>query len=158
MNIFALDPCPYNSARQLCDKHVVKMALETAQILCTVRSKWGDETPYRPTHAKHPCVIWASQTFDNYLWLTVHGIEICKEYTRRYGRTHASEEVIKQCQDRLHTITPEQLPDTNQLTPFPLAMPDEYKVDCPHQSYRNYYKYGKAHILSYTNRLQPNWL
>ena len=52
MNIFYLDPDPVAAAQMQCDKHVVKMALETAQILSTVLGG-----PYKPTHAKHPSVL-----------------------------------------------------------------------------------------------------
>ena len=35
MNIFVTDVCPEISARTQCDKHVVKMVLESAQMLST---------------------------------------------------------------------------------------------------------------------------
>jgi hypothetical protein len=37
MNIFVLSRCPRAAARLHCDKHVVKMILETAQLLYTAR-------------------------------------------------------------------------------------------------------------------------
>lgn len=36
MNIFVLSEGPVEAARMQCDKHVVKMIVETAQMLCTV--------------------------------------------------------------------------------------------------------------------------
>ena len=68
MNIFVVDIDPSKAAQSLCDKHVVKMVLETAQILSTISGG-----PYRPTHANHPCVLWAGATKRNYLWLVEHG-------------------------------------------------------------------------------------
>lgn len=153
MNIFALHPCPHQSARDLCDKHIVKMALETAQILCTVRAKYGHEPPYRPTHKHHPCVVWAEQDLENYIWLICHGQEICREYTKRYGKVHACLAIINDCSNNLPP-----LPDTQKLTPFALAMPNEYKLQCPHESYRNYYRNAKAKFLNYTNRQKPTWI
>jgi hypothetical protein len=35
MNIFYLDKDPIKAAEYSCDKHVVKMILESAQMLCT---------------------------------------------------------------------------------------------------------------------------
>lgn len=69
MNIFALDQCPVKSAQLLNDKHVVKMCLESAQILCTVHRGFGLDAPYRPTHKRHPCMLWVAESHGNYIWL-----------------------------------------------------------------------------------------
>ena len=58
MNIFVLHQNPQTAAEMMCDKHVVKMILETAQMMCTVVASYDHDTPYRPTHSKHPCTIW----------------------------------------------------------------------------------------------------
>ena len=94
MNIFVIDKNPRTAARQLCDRHVVKMALETAQILSAVAHQKGFNAPYKISHQKHPCTIWAGKSFGNWRWLVAHGLAVCDEYTRRYGRTHKSREVI----------------------------------------------------------------
>ena len=83
MNIFVVHQDPQIAAQMLCDKHVVKMILETAQMLCTVVSHTGAETPYRATHAKHPCTLWAAHSKANWEWLVAHGKAMCMEYTRR---------------------------------------------------------------------------
>lgn len=71
MNIFVLDYTPQKAAEYHCDKHVVKMILESAQILCAVHHKNGDSNvPYKLTHKNHPCTIWAGESRSNYLWLT----------------------------------------------------------------------------------------
>ena len=44
MNIFVLDRNPTIAAQMACDKHVVKMILETAQMLCTVARNNGFES------------------------------------------------------------------------------------------------------------------
>lgn len=46
MNIFVLDTCPVVAAQYLNDKHVVKMVLESAQILCTVHHEFGLDAPF----------------------------------------------------------------------------------------------------------------
>jgi hypothetical protein len=88
MNIFFLDEDPTLSAQYHVDKHVVKMILETAQLLCGVHhatSQITDQVPYKLSHKNHPCAIWARTSLSNYLYLCELGLELCKEYTYRYG-------------------------------------------------------------------------
>lgn len=154
MNIFVLDRDPQKAAQMLCDKHVVKMLLETAQILCTVlhgRENHGALVPYKPTHKNHPCVIWAEKPEHTY-WLLLHGLSICAEYTFRYGKIHKSEAVI-------NSIAPyiEVTYDTPDF--FALAMPDKYKsIDRdPVASYRAYYIGEKSGIATWKKRDKPEW-
>ena len=151
MNIFILDKDPKIAATMLCDKHVVKMIVETAQMLCTAASKLGHDVPYRPTHAKHPCTIWAGESGSNWLWLIDHGLAMCEEYTRRYNRTHKTQAVIEYCRDS--SIGPVR--DTG-LTPFRLAMPEKYKCDDPVQSYRGYYIGEKSKFAKWKTS-PPQW-
>lgn len=74
MNIFVLAGNPWDSAKMQCDKHVVKMPLETAQMLCSVWHRYGhgDKVPYKEAHKKHPCTLWAGDTKQNYKWLYHH--------------------------------------------------------------------------------------
>lgn len=134
MNIFILDRDPKVAATMLCDKHVVKMIVETAQMLCTTASKLGHDVPYKPTHARHPCTIWAGESLSNWTWLITHGIEMCYEYTLRYNRIHKTQAVIEYCRDA--NIGP--IEDIG-LTPFRLAMPEQYRNSDPVKSYRDYY-------------------
>lgn len=95
MNIFILDTNPIKAAKCLDDKRVVKMILETAQILCTVLNKCGvSNTPYKPTHVNHPCTLWAGKTRMNFQWLLSHGQALCSEYTNRYSKRHKSQDII----------------------------------------------------------------
>ena len=150
MNIFVVDEDPVVAAQQLCDKHVVKMILETAQMLCTVATKQGYDTPYRATHAKHPCTLWAAKSADNWSWLVQHGLAMCAEYTRRYGRTHKSEAVIMWCA-RLKMGFPEL-----GLTPFAQAMPRQYKNECAVTAYRAYYHGEKGKFATWKSEV-PQW-
>jgi hypothetical protein len=150
MNIFVLHESPQKSAQMQCDKHVVKMILETAQMLCTVASQQGCPTPYRATHAKHPCTIWTSQSSANWWWLIDHGIALCEEYTRRYNKIHKSQKVIEYCKT-LRLKFPRSTP-----TPFAQAMPQQYKHVDPVKAYRAYYKGEKSAFATWKTEV-PNW-
>ena len=102
MNIFLSDPCPQICAKNLDDKRVVKMALETAQMLSSSLIVQSHLVPgpsvdigYGMTHAHHPCSVWTRKNRSNFSWLIEHGLHLCEEYSIRYGDTHASLEVIE---------------------------------------------------------------
>ena len=151
MNIFILDSDPKRAATMLCDKHVVKMIVETAQMLCTTASKQGSEVPYRPTHANHPCTLWTGESVSNWNWLVEHGIEMCEEYTRRYRKVHKTQSVIEWCRDS--GVGPKV--DLG-LTPFRLAMPERYKCDDAVTSYRDYYLGEKSRFARWKTGA-PSW-
>jgi hypothetical protein len=153
MNIFYLDADPAIASKYHLDKHVVKMPLETAQILCTIHWLQGNEAPYKPTHKNHPCTIWVNQSIKNYDWVCQLGLELCKEYTFRYGKTHKCEAIINWCIENKPNLS------IDNTQGYALAMPDEFKVNGDVvQSYRNYYKYGKTHLHSWKNREVPTWI
>ena len=55
MNIFYLSHDPEEAAQYQYNKHVVKMILESAQLLCTAHRELGnDDVPYKSTHKNHP--------------------------------------------------------------------------------------------------------
>ena len=97
MNIFVLDWDVKKCATYHNDKHVVKMILETAQLLCGSHWSTGSEAPYKLSHKNHPCSIWVRQDLNNYLWLCELGLELCKEYSYRYGKRHKTQEIIEWC-------------------------------------------------------------
>lgn len=152
MNIFVLDHDPEIAATMMCDKHVVKMILETAQMMCTVVASYGHNTPYRPTHAKHPCTVWAGQSRSNWNWLVDHGMALCDEYTRRYGKVHKSQRIIEWC-----AMQHIDLPEIPQ-TPFAQAMPNQYKNECVVTAYRAYYHGEKAHFAKWSTQAPTWWL
>lgn len=152
MNIFIVDQDPYEAARALCDRHVTKMSLETAQILCAVSRRYGNAAPYKLTHAKHPSVLWAGETLENWRWLVWHGRGLTDEYTRRYGKTHTSESIIEWCADFGGR------PEVGDLTPFAQAMPDEYRRPDAVEAYRAYYRGAKAGFATWrAPALPPTW-
>jgi len=141
MNIFVVDKNPIAAARQLCNRHIVKMPLETAQMLCSALIANGcKDTRYRATHKSHPCTRWAGRSRNNFVWLVKHGLEMCREYTRRYGKVHKCEEVIAECMVQ-HDFIP-----VGEQTPFPQCMPTQFKDADTITAYRNYYNGGKCYM------------
>ena len=179
MNIFVLDENPEIAAEMQCDKHVVKMIIESAQMLSSAHryldgdefisiskngrkiKRWchwtDDGNPISPKLYKsiminHPCTIWTYKTKTNYFWHAEHAMTLCYEYTHRYGKTHASEEVIDWC----YRYAPNNIPD-GPLTPFAQAMPDEYKHKNAVEAYHAYYRGEKARFAKWTKRNIPEW-
>ena len=161
MNIFILDWDVKKCTQYHVDKHVVKMILETAQLLCGVHhvtdevtTKYRTSTnqvPYKLSHKNHPCAIWARKSLSNYLYLCELGLELSKEYTHRYGKRHKSEMVILWC-----IMNKPNIPNIGFTEPAK-AMPDEFKVDSVVESYRNYYMGAKSDLAAWKNREKPFW-
>ena len=154
MNIFVLDQDPRVCAIYHNDKHVVKMILETAQLLCGVHhvTESNLDVPYGLSHKNHPCSIWARKCLENYIWLCELGMELSTEYTHRYGRRHKSQDIIEWC-----LINLPNLPEFGRITEQPKAMPDECKTDDVVESYRRYYIMEKKGFCNWKNREIPNW-
>ncbi len=158
MNIFVLDRDITKSAQAHVDKHIVKMPLETAQLLCTARHELGEDAdtiPYRKTHVNHPCSVWARESWANYTWLCQFGIALCKEYTHRYGKVHKCEAIIYNC----FKNTPDNscFPSLGK-TEHPQAMDDYCKKDDPILGYRFYYNNEKKNLFQWQNRKKPSWI
>ena len=170
MNIFVTDPDPVKSAQVLPDKHVVKMQLETCQMISIVCSEeWGhsygkiyrnDGQPYKTSKGafrNHPCTIWANDTLENAWWLLTHGIALSLEYTNRYGKTHS-------CHRPLLEATP-LLPsaDFTHHPPVVFAGPDEFKLDKTIDIFTAYKRYIASKPWVCNNYLRiperkPEWL
>lgn len=152
MNIFVLDQDPSKAAAAQCDKHVIKMVLETAQLLCAAYEP--GKAPYRRTHYNHPCAVWTRASHDNFQWLVEHGNALADEYFFRYGKKHKSHEIITWCD-----VNKDGLSFTESgLTPFAQAMPEEYKNPDPVVAYRTYYQKAKARIASWKPpSTPPSW-
>jgi len=152
MNIFVLDKDPAIAAEQQCDQHVVKMVLESAQLLCSAFPE--GEAPYRLTHQNHPCSIWTRETQGNFDWLTEHGLGLAHEYKHRYGRDHASRQVIEWCGDNWKKAG---LPQARR-TEFVQAMPPQFKGPDAVNAYRHYYLGSKVRFAKWTRgRNPPSW-
>jgi hypothetical protein len=140
VNIFYLDQDPVDAARMQCDKHVVKMTLETAQILSTVTGG-----PYKPTHQKHPSVLWAAKHVH---WVYDHFRALLDEYEYRYKREH-------KCAELVFTFQP--FADAPWTDP-PQCMPVAYHQASTVAAYRAYYKGEKSRFAKWARgRSAPAW-
>ena len=162
MNIFLLSFDPKQAAEYHCDKHVVKMILETAQLLYCAHWVLNPEnlplTAYKKTHVNHPCAVWVRESLANYQWLCELGWWLCKEYQFRYGETkvHKTETHIQW----LRTNPPTSIP-RRRITEIRLAMPEPYKRPNPVEAYRTFYlesKLGDRGIVQYSRREWPLFL
>lgn len=155
MNIFVLDENPILAARFQCDKHVVKMVTETAQLLCN--AVWFRDkdiaVPYRPGVWKyHPCTKWAMHCLENFEWLYRHGQALAGEYTYRYGKIHKAAAAINFCAEHAGLF------ELRGGSPHPQCMPDKYKQDDAIEAYRAYYLGDKVRFAKWANgREEPHW-
>lgn len=152
MNIFVLDNDHQKCAEYHCDKHVVKMILEYAQILSTnVRIANECELGYKITHRNHPCTIWARKSLSNWMWLKKLSFCLNEEYKYRYGhvKNHKSYDVIE-------SLPTPNIPDVG-LTSFAQAMPDYCKSNNAVDAYRKYYILEKKDIVNWKKRNVPVW-
>lgn len=146
MNIFYLHNNPQKAATYMYNKHVVKMILESAQLLCTAHIMLdGDNAnvPYKMTHKNHPSAIWTRESLPNYFWVYEHMIALGKEYTKRYGKQHLT---IAKCRDILSN-PPKNLSKSDP-TEIPQCMPEEFKHANPVIGYWNYYIKAKNNIVN----------
>ena len=151
MNIFILSEDPVEAAKAQCDKHVVKMILESGQMLCAAHPP--EAAPWKRTHYNHPCTVWTRTTKSNYLWLASHGLALCEEYTNRYDKRHKAEDVLMWCAENV----PEQVPE-GPLTPFAIAIKDTaYHKGVAVSSYRAYYQGEKSRFAKWRYCDPPSW-
>jgi len=181
MNIFYLDKDPELCAKYHCDKHVVKMILEYAQLLSTAHriidgfegygsSKSGnrqvriwtlhdsrEEVLYKATHVNHPSNIWTRQSAENYMYLWRLWHFLCKEYVDRYKKDHVSwiklGGQLSLIPDNLDNLERVDIGFTNP----PQCMPDEYKDDDTVIAYRNFYNGSKSKFAKWQYSITPHW-
>ena len=156
MNIFFLSTTPIEAATMSCDRHCVKMILESCQMLSTGLRRQGyqGDDVYGATHRNHPSTLWVGDTRQNYQWLIQYCFALCEEYTHRYGKIHKSERILRRCAELIDIIP------QGDLTIPPKCMKIEYRKGGENwkdvvSSYRNFYRLGKM----YMNRgVGPRWL
>ena len=157
MNIFYLDTNPINAAQQHCDKHVVKMIVEYAQLLSTAHHVIDGDAArpdiYRVTHKNHPSAVWVRQSVEHYGYVRDLLMALGEEYTRRYGRVHKT---MREVAPAL-ILPPHGMALNDGWTPPPQCMPEEYHRAHPVQAYRAYYRGDKARFARWTNADIPHW-
>ena len=182
MNVFYLDEDPKQCAEWMVDKHVVKMIVETAQLLSTahrvidglelkvllrhpetgktrnkkvwVLDDYRNDIFYAATHINHPSAIWCRESVSNYNWLVDHLFALSDEYRFRYNKRHLTiEKLGYDIQSPPHGLK------EWDWTPPPCAMDQQYVIsDDPIVNYRNYYKYSKSNLHKWKNRQPPAWI
>ena len=177
MNIFVLDESPQTAAQMMCDKHVVKMIVESGQMLSTAhrvldgeqytelsannrrikrrKSPYNlmEDILYKASFVGHPCSQWVMENDKNYYWLAEHAYELCKEYTRRYKKVHKTEDMISLVRFR----KPVNISIADSITPFAQAMPEEYKNSNAVEAYRAYYLGEKTGFAEWKYSETPSW-
>lgn len=175
MNIFYLSEDPKACAQDHCDKHIVKMIIEYAQLLSTAHrvldgketkvlsnsgkrmvSNWimddsSDSVLYKVAHVSHPSNIWTRASGHHYIWLWRLWHELCLEYTERYNKTHSTWKKL-----RVYLSEPPQNIQDNGFTPPPQCMPEECKLDDTIQAYRKFYMTHKREFATWKTRT-PLW-
>jgi len=155
MNIFYLDSDVTACAYYHNDKHVVKMILETCQILAAVHHRYGNHNvTYKETHKNHPSTRWAGDSNTQYYWLHALGMALCKEYTSRYGKVHKCQQYLE---GELFKL-PDGLPLNDVWTPPPQCMNDEYKDPDTIKAYQNYYRGAKAYMSKWKHGDVPPFM
>jgi hypothetical protein len=131
------------------------MQIESAQMCCTAHWETGSEAPYKKAHKNHPSTIWTRNSINHYRWLVEHGLEICKEFEKRYGKKHKTEEVLLWCKNNEPNIL------DKGFTEPPQCMPVQYMKKDTIEAYRTFYKKEKVEEkgLSWKKlNNAPNWL
>lgn len=153
MNIFFLDSDPKKNAQYHVDRHVVKMIVESLQLLSAAFPP--GVAPYKVTHANHPCAIWVRESRSNYNELVEIAEALCAEYTHRYGKTHKCESLLpwfkgaaSMLVDKGSTTKPRAFGEFKNVIP---------ETGCVYSDYRNYYIMAKGHLANYKNRNKPDW-
>ena len=178
MNIFYLDNHVSRCAEMHNDKHCIKMILEYAQLLSTAHrvidgvitqgtspsgrkrttyklADHREDVLYSATHINHPSAIWVRQSLSNYMWLSHLLVELCHEYTYRYGKVHKCE---RDGLVQVLSVPPFKSPHVPFTEPTP-AMPEQYKINGDSvQSYRNYYNGEKQRMFSWKKRDVPSFI
>lgn len=169
MNIFVLSKDPNEAARMLCDKHVVKMHVESIQMLVSALRRWLPATTvrrkdgelHRGGYHNHPCTRWTGDSLHNFQWLTRHTAALCHEHEFRYGKVPYSKMQLDQVLSHYNPLRRLMLAHgAIDRTDFVLAMPDKYKYPIsPVRSYRTYYKHDKIQFAEWSRgRDCPLWM
>jgi hypothetical protein len=155
MNIFYIHEDPRIAAQMLCDDHIRKMQIESAQMCSTAHWETGSQAPYKRTHWNHPSSKWTRTSLSQYNWVVEHGLEICNEFTKRYGKRHKTQSVLEWLKENKPNIA------DKGFNPPPQCMDNIYKRKDTIEAYRNFYIEDKIKIKKLNwNKLnnQPEWV
>jgi len=155
MNIFYINADPIAAAQQLADDHIRKMQIESAQMCSTAHWESGSQAPYKRAHVNHPSTKWVRESIQHYRWLINHGLEICSEFTKRYGKHHKTQDVLEWLRDNEPSI------NDNGFTPPPQCMPEIYQKQDTIKAYKTFYIEDKVKVKNLSWKKlnnKPNWV
>jgi len=181
MNIFYLDKDPIKAAQMSCDKHCVKMIVESAQMLSTAHrmidgkeytdltksgrriKRWKhpnanlEKTLYKACHTGHPSTVWVMESAYNYHWLYKHMMALNTEFKMRYG--HILDHKTVQLLEGTLMYPPKNISLNTIATDPPPAMPDYCKIPGDSvASYRKYYIFEKQRFATWKSpSTVPAW-
>ena len=177
MNLFILSLDPAKTAEYMMDKHIAKIILEAVQMLCTTHRLLSgagadvcDPCVYKIAHKNHPVTIWCRAAQANFIWTLDLIDAMHAEWKYRYGhpaqKQHKSYIVAQYL--RQNIPPPDAFERVNVpgiMTPFALAMPDEFKVRATAgvydavASYRSYYLSEPKRCIAKWGKLRgmPLW-
>ena len=181
MNIFYLDKDPIKAAQMSCDKHCVKMIVESAQMLSTAhrmidgnlytdKTKTGrkikrwkhpnpnmEKTLYKACHTGHPSTVWVMESAYNYHWLYKHMMALNTEFKMRYG--HILDHKTIQLLEGALMYPPRNISLNTIATDPPPAMPEYCKIKGDSvASYKKYYIYEKQRFATWKSpSTVPAW-
>ena len=155
MNLFILSLDPAKTAEYMMDKHIAKIILEAVQMLCTTHRLLAagaavDPCVYKIAHKNHPVTIWCRAAQANFIWTLDLIDAMHAEWKYRYGhpahKQHKSYIVAQYLRQNIPPASAfERVSVPGIMTPFALAMPDEFKARATADiydavaSYRSYY-------------------
>ena len=160
MQLYVLDYNTQKSVEMLSNCHVIKMCLETSQILSSVRFNLGVDLnnlmpkPYNPNHP----VIKAINNNHKINWLLDYNRCLHNEYIYRFDKKHSYFKLIELYEDMrdnsINELNIDFLDFARDFKDF-----NTNKTDLV-ESFREYYKFKKSIIKNwkYTKRKEPIWL
>jgi len=183
LNLFYLHKNPFISAELHCDKHVVKMIIEYAQMLSTAHrildgkpyvsqtmgglknpkprriQRWKhpnsnmENVLYKASHINHPSTQWVRENAIHYQYAYDMFVALCDEYTYRYGKVHLTDTKLRVILDEI----PRNCPIGEWKEP-PQCMPDDVKSESTITAYHKYYAIYKKDFAKWTEREVPNFM
>lgn len=181
MNLFFTNIDPIKAAQDQCDQYVVKIAIETALFLSAIHWRHGykgpigtaekisfrenkpgefevlpSQGPYRDSRIVRPAseiYTWLCSSIQNYRWAVSYGLELTREFTKRYNKIHSTQGCLLWLQQH-----EPPLPHRGLTTNIGLAMPEEFKNRRdPVKSYRDYIVCTKSAFARWKLNNAPTW-
>lgn len=162
VNFFYLDKNPSKCAKYYCDKHVLKIPIEIAQILSKIHHVLKTKIDYEKIYANSKVVkeslgpyVWSLMSLDNYIWTCDLGLELINEYKFRFGKTSHKTELIL-------FYLKENLPPIKNLGTTPFIMTNKYDMfqyisSNTITNARYNYAEMKCSNDKWTKRTKPKW-